>query len=191
ARVANNLGAGKPDLARRITTLGFLCTGVMVAVIAVVTSVMDQHIILLYTTDQDFLTTCRLVLPVFVVACSFEAVEVLGAGALTGMSQIHTVFWVSAIGTWFINLPVAYVGGITMGYGFPALWVDMLSMELVKVSNYSLALVRVRWADMADHVKETAEASIVVEQNNNGYTLPKPGQVKVKPISLKSNTHGT
>ncbi|KAG2513571.1 hypothetical protein JM18_008440 [Phytophthora kernoviae] len=107
------------------------------------------------------------------------------------MSQIHTVFWVSAIGTWFTNLPVAYAGGITMGYGFPALWVDMLSMELFKVSNYSLALVRVRWADMADHVKETAEASIVVEQNNNGYTLPKPGQVKVKPISLKSNMHGT
>ncbi|RLN67575.1 hypothetical protein BBJ29_001983 [Phytophthora kernoviae] len=218
ARVANYLGAGKPDLARRITALGFLCTGVMVAVIAVVTSVMDQHIISLYTTDQDLLTTCKLVLPVFVVACSFEAIEVLGAGALTGMSQVHTVFWVSAIGTWFINLPVAYVGGITMGYGFPALWVGVLSMELFKVSSYSLALVHVRWADMADRVKETAEASIDVEQSTeqfiaaagdaqpstpplapsplthhrkidkNAYTLPKPGHVKVKPISLKSNT---
>ncbi|RLN62739.1 hypothetical protein BBP00_00004571 [Phytophthora kernoviae] len=156
ARVANYLGAGKPDLARRITALGFLCTGVMVAVIAVVTSVMDQHIISLYTIDQDLLTTCKLVLPVFVVACSFEAIEVLGAGALTGMSQVHTVFWVSAIGTWFINLPVAYVGGITMGYGFPALWVGVLTLLTALLAHMVQADEGAKAEEMT--AKDTAQA---------------------------------
>ncbi|KAL3674960.1 hypothetical protein V7S43_000885 [Phytophthora oleae] len=164
-RVANYLGAGKPDLARRITGLGFICTMVVVVLIATITSVMDRHIIALYTTDQELLRTCKLVLPVFVVACAFEAVEILGAGALTGMSQVHTVFWTSAIATWFINLPVAYIGGITMGYGFPALWVGVLSMELFKVGSYSMALAHVRWSDMADRVKEAAEAAPEMEQS--------------------------
>ncbi|KAE9037791.1 hypothetical protein PR001_g8228 [Phytophthora rubi] len=164
-RVANYLGAGKPDLARRITGLGFICTMVVVVLIATVTSVMDRHIIALYTTDEELLTTCRLVLPVFVVACVFEAVEILCAGALTGMSQVQTVFWTSAIATWLINLPVAYVGGITLGYGFPALWVGVLSMELFKVGSYSLALARVRWGDMAERVKEAAEAAPDMEQS--------------------------
>ncbi|KAG6591038.1 Multidrug/Oligosaccharidyl-lipid/polysaccharide (MOP) Flippase Superfamily [Phytophthora cinnamomi] len=164
-RVANYLGAGKPDLARRITGLGFICTMVVVVLIATVTSVMDQHIITLYTTDKELLTMCKLVLPMFVVACIFEAIEILGAGALTGMSQVHTVFWTSAIATWLINLPVAYVGGITLGYGFPALWVGVLSMELFKVGSYSLALAHVRWGDMAERVKEAAEAAPDMEQS--------------------------
>jgi MATE family multidrug resistance protein len=164
-RVANYLGAGKPDLARRITGLGFICTMVVVVVIVTATSVMDQHIIALYTTDKDLLTTCQLVLPVFIAACVFEAVEILEAGALTGMSQVHTVLWTSAIATWLINLPVAYVGGITLGYGFPALWVGVLIMELFKVGSYSLALVRVRWSDVAQHVKEAAEATPEMEQS--------------------------
>ncbi|RLN27439.1 hypothetical protein BBO99_00007569 [Phytophthora kernoviae] len=106
------------------------------------------------------------------------------------MSQIHTVFWVSAIGTWFTNLPVAYAGGITMSYGFPALWVDMLSMELFKVSNYSLALVRVRWADMADHVKETAEASIVVEQSMAQFIAAAgDAQPSAPPLSPSVDSH--
>ncbi|KAH7488844.1 hypothetical protein KRP22_008519 [Phytophthora ramorum] len=164
-RVANYLGAGKPDLARRITGLGFICTMVVVVLIATVASVMDQHIIALYTTDKELLTTCKLVLPVFLAACVFEAVEILGAGALTGMSQVHTVFWTSAIATWLINLPVAYIGGITMGYGFPALWVGVLSMELFKVGSYSLTLSHVRWGDMAERVKEAAESAPDMEQS--------------------------
>ncbi|GMF19825.1 unnamed protein product [Phytophthora lilii] len=91
-RVANYLGAGKPDLARRVTGLGFICTMVVVVLIATATSVMDQHIIALYTTDQELLTTCRLVLPLFVAACVFEAVEILGAGALTGMRWVFSCF---------------------------------------------------------------------------------------------------
>ncbi|KAF4132976.1 MatE [Phytophthora infestans] len=156
ARVANYLGAGKPDLARRITGLGFICTMVVVVLIAAATSLMDQHIIALYTTDTDLLTTCKLVLPIFVVACAFEAVEILGAGALTGMS---------AIATWFINLPVAYIGGITLGYGFPALWVGVLSMEFFKVSSYTLVLAHVRWSDVAERVKAAVEAAPEMEQS--------------------------
>ncbi|KAG3109635.1 hypothetical protein PI125_g10745 [Phytophthora idaei] len=192
-RVANYLGAGKPDLARRITGLGFICTMVLVVLIATATSLMDQHIIALYTSDTNLLTTCKLVLPIFVVACAFEAVEILGAGALTGMSQVHTVFWTSAFATWFINLPVAYVGGITMGYGFPALWVGVLSMELFKVSSYSLALAHVRWSDMAERVKEAAEAAPEMEQSTAQFVAAaadiQPTTPPLMASALERNRH--
>lgn len=75
------------------------------------------------------------------------------------------MFWTSAIATWLINLPVAYIGGITMGYGFPGLWVGVLCMELFKVGSYSLALARVQWGEMAERVKEAAEAAPEMEQS--------------------------
>lgn len=84
-RVANYLGAGKPYLARRITVLGFACTMVVVLFIVTATSIMEQHIIALYTTDVKLLQTCKTVTPIFIVACAFEAIEIIGAGALIGM----------------------------------------------------------------------------------------------------------
>ena len=80
-------------------------------------------------------------------------------------SQVHTVFWTSAIATWLVNLPVAYVGGITMDYGFLALWIGVLSMELFKITSYSLVLTRVEWDKMAQYVQKTAEAAPEMEQS--------------------------
>ncbi|CAH0515798.1 unnamed protein product [Peronospora belbahrii] len=170
-RVANYLGAGKPELARRITGLGFICTMVVVVFIATVTSILDNRIIALFTTDEELLTTCKLVLPIFIIACGFEAMEILGAGALTGMSQVQTVFWTSAIATWLVNLPVAYIGGIIMGYGFPALWLGVLSMELFKVISYLLALTRIEWDKMAECVKKAAEVAPGMKQSTASFIL--------------------
>ncbi|RLN87496.1 hypothetical protein BBJ28_00004791 [Nothophytophthora sp. Chile5] len=194
-RVANYLGAGKPHLARRVTALGFACTGVVVALLAVATSLLDQRIIAIYTADPELLAICKRVLPVFIAAYVFESGEVLCAGVLTGMSQVKTVFWTSAMATWLINLPVAYIGGafpafttltkplflelmmallhplagLTLGFGFPALWVGVLSMEIFKVSSYVLALSRVHWDDAAARVMLEMEATPTTEQGAVGF----------------------
>lgn len=58
-------------------------------------------------------------------------------------------FVTSTIATWCINLPVAYVGGIVLGAGFPALWIGVLAMEVFKLLTYALCLARVDWAAMS------------------------------------------
>lgn len=76
------------------------------------------------------------------------------------------IFWTSTIATWCINLPVAYIGAVTLGYGFPALWIGILAMEIVKLSSYAFVLHRVDWDDMAQravaamaHAPEASETS--------------------------------
>lgn len=49
--------------------------------------------------------------------------------------------------------------GLVLGFGFPALWVGVLSMELFKLGSYSVALVRVRWSDMADRAVSAMRAA--------------------------------
>lgn len=106
-RVANYLGAGKPDLARRITGLGFTCTMVVVVIIATATSILDNRIIAVFTKDEELLTTCKVVLPVFVVACGFEAMEILGAGALTGMRCVRASLPLLCTGLAYVLLSAA------------------------------------------------------------------------------------
>jgi hypothetical protein len=55
------------------------------------------------------------------------------------------IFWTSTIATWCVNMPVAYVGGITLGFGFPALWCGVLFMEIAKLLMYATCLARVDW----------------------------------------------
>ncbi|KAF1333686.1 Multidrug/oligosaccharidyl-lipid/polysaccharide, partial [Globisporangium splendens] len=141
-RVANYLGTGEPQRAQQVARLGFLCTFIVVSLLAVVTSRFDRDVVAIYTNDEQLMATCQQVLPIFICVYFLESIEMLCGGVLTGMSQVKVIFWTSTIATWCINVPVAYVGGITLGFGFPALWCGVLFMEIVKLLTYATCLVR-------------------------------------------------
>lgn len=84
-RVANYLGAGEPQRAQKVAKLGFLCTTVVVALLAFVTNQFDRDVIAIYTTDEELLRACRQVLPIFICAYVVESFEMLCGGVLTGM----------------------------------------------------------------------------------------------------------
>lgn len=55
-----------------------------------------------------------------------------------------------------------------MGYGFPALWIGILSMELVKLCSYAFVLQRVDWDEMAQRaVAAMAHAPEASDPNAN------------------------
>ncbi|TYZ65463.1 hypothetical protein PybrP1_005027 [[Pythium] brassicae (nom. inval.)] len=161
-RVANYLGAGDPRRAQQVARLGLLCTAVVVALLAFVTNQFDRDVIAVYTTDDALLRACTQVLPIFICAFVVESYEMLLGGVLTGMSQVKVNFVTSTIATWCINLPVAYVGGIVLGAGFPALWVGVLAMEVFKLLTYALCLARVDWTAMS--ARAVAAMEVAPEQ---------------------------
>ncbi|TMW55816.1 hypothetical protein Poli38472_008464 [Pythium oligandrum] len=158
-RVANYLGAGEPGRAKCVATLGLICTLLVVGLLALITSWFDKDVIAIYTGDPALLDACKRVLPIFIVAYVVESVEMLFGGILTGMSQVKVIFWTSTIATWFINLPVAYVGGLTMGFGFPVLWIGVLSVEIFKLSVCAVSLWRVNWHSMSERAVNAMEAA--------------------------------
>ncbi|DAZ94753.1 TPA: hypothetical protein N0F65_011569 [Lagenidium giganteum] len=158
-RVANYLGAGQPARAKAIAKLGLLCTVCVVSALAVCTAMFDWQLIAVYTNDAELMRVCRGVLPIFICAYVVESIEMLFGGVLTGMGQVKVIFWASTLTTWCVNLTVAYIGGITMGYGLPALWIGVLSMEVLKLLTYVVALQRTDWQRMADRAMEAMEAA--------------------------------
>lgn len=87
-RVANYLGAGEPQRAQKVAKLGFLCTAVVVSLLAFVTNQFDRDVIAIYTTDEKLLRACRQVLPIFICAYVIESFEILCGGVLTGMRYV-------------------------------------------------------------------------------------------------------
>lgn len=77
----------------------------------------------------------------------------------TCCSKVKVNFVASTIATWFVNLPIAYIGGIVLGFGFPALWVGVFAMELFKLLVYAICLSRISWSDMSARAMAAMEVA--------------------------------
>lgn len=158
-RVANCLGANRPQAAKALAKLGLLCTLLCVALLATVTFSLREAFFQIYTTDAELLTLCMLVQPLFIVGFMIEAVEMLTSSVLNAMGEAAIVAWTSSITTWCIELPLAYVGAITFGYGFSALWVSICTIEVIRLAVYWTKLARVDWNRMAHNAMENMEVA--------------------------------
>lgn len=158
-RVANYLGANRPEAAKALALLGFGCTVVTVVTLAILTLVLRETVYRLYTNDDDLLNLCVLVQPIFVTGYMIDSIEVLTSSVLTAMGEVAITAWTSSLATWLIELPIAYFGGVVFGFGFPALWYAVCVMELVKLTIYLIKLSRTDWGEMAQRAADTMEAT--------------------------------
>lgn len=165
-RVANYLGANRPKAARLLAVLGGCCTVVTVLALAIATVVVRENIFLAFTDVDDLLQLCLLVLPIFVVDFILDSVDVLVTAVLTAMSEAAITAWVSSLGTWVVELPLAYFGAITLGYGFPALWYAIGIMEITKLGIYAVVMARVDWTAMAHRAATNMENPDAVQSDS-------------------------
>ncbi|KAF1322111.1 Multidrug/oligosaccharidyl-lipid/polysaccharide, partial [Globisporangium splendens] len=158
-RVANYLGANRPQAAKTLGMLGFVCTIATVITLATLTLSFHEAIFRVYTSDDDLLKLCMLVQPIFVCAYMIESIEMLTSSILTAMGQVKVTAWTSSLSVWFVELPFAYVGGVVLGYGFKALWYGICVMEVIKLCVFVFTLSRTDWQEMARIAVDTMEAN--------------------------------
>lgn len=158
-RVANYLGANRPQAAKALGKLGLICTVMCVALLAIVTFSMREAFFQLYTMDDELLKLCMLVQPLFIGGFIIEAIEMLTSSVLNAMGEAAIVAWTSSITTWCIELPLAYVGAIKLGFGFPALWYSICTIEVIRLAVYWTKLARVDWNRMAHNAMEKMEVA--------------------------------
>lgn len=164
-RVSNLLGANRPKAAKMLSILGFKCTVITVTLLASGALVIRTDVFRLYTDDNDLLTICASVLPLFIVAFMVEATEMVSASILAAMGQVHITAWTSALSTWLVELPTAYVFAVVLDGGFPALWYSICLMEMLKLVVYIFVLRRIDYAEMA----RVAVKNMEVESNKEGF----------------------
>ncbi|ETM48734.1 hypothetical protein, variant [Phytophthora nicotianae P10297] len=178
-RVANYLGAGRPKAARVLGFLGFMCTVGTVVTLAIVTLMLRETLFRLYTNDDTLLQLCMLVQPIFITGYMIESLEILTSSVLAAMGEVAVTAWVSSLSVWFIELPIAYFGGVTMGLGFSALWYGVCTMEVLKLATFSFVLSRTDWTEMAEravkNMEATSDSDTGVEQESLQFAMTEGG----------------
>lgn len=143
--VANYMGCGRPKAAFGIFKIGL--TGGMVVVVLTVTviSIFPKKVFGIYSNDPNIINQCIDVTSYFLVAIALSLVENMIASALTGMGRPKLAFYVSFIGTWFIQIPLAYFLGFKANMGLKALWIPMLVMEMFKFVAFTVIIFTIDW----------------------------------------------
>jgi MATE family multidrug resistance protein len=113
-RVGFNLGAGRPDLARRTARVAVAST-VLIAMVCAFAVVVGREVIAgLYTKDGTVLVLAAELMLFVAVFQLFDNCQATAIGALRGYKDTRVPMLMTLIGYWFIGLPVA----TTLGFGW-------------------------------------------------------------------------
>lgn len=95
------------------------------------------------------------------IACAMQiadAVAMVGQGALVGAGDTRFVLWSSLAPAWLLNLPLAWLLAVELGYGGAGAWCS-LTLEIAAVA--AICVVRLRgdrWLDIGEREADREDA---------------------------------
>jgi len=134
--VGQNLGAGAPDRARRVTWLGIAVTAGGLAVVGVVQWFVPGSIVTVLAPDlgSEAAALSRTYLRVLAYGYPAIGAAYLLEAGFNGARRTRTSFVATLLQFWAVRLPLAAAGALLLGYGVVAVfWAVTLSNVAVAV----------------------------------------------------------
>jgi len=130
-RVGQSLGRGNPEQARFSGVTGiFLCVGIMV-LSALTMILFRDHIVALYTRNPEVTAMALSLLWVAAAFQLFDGLQVAASGVLRGYKDTRVPMIMTLVAYWFVGFPVAWIGGIVLGFGPIVIWLGLIAGLLV------------------------------------------------------------
>lgn len=164
-RVANFLGANKPEAAQRTLRVGFVLGGITAAASALSVYLFQAPIIAIFTPDAAIEAEMSSVLPVFCLAVFISGLHIILAAVVEAMSLARTLVTITLSGSWLVTLPMVYLLGIALHGGLRGLWWGSVMGESVKFTLMATVLYRIDWAEMARRAVKQSEGETLMDKS--------------------------
>ena len=128
--VGQSLGAKEPKKAELCGYTAYWMGAALMAAIGVMFVLFPGQIMGFFTNDAEVVRLGTMPLRVMGVAQPFLAAAMIFAGALRGAGDTRFPMIITAAAIWLIRLPLAYVLGVTLGWGLVGAWTAM-SLDMV------------------------------------------------------------
>lgn len=122
ALVAQKLGAGEPDTARKVARIAALDAVVLLTIFGVSAFLLRDAILPVFTKHDEVLGIGRRTMVVLMVAQPFMAMGIVLAQSLRGAGRTKEALRVSVVGAVFVRLSFTWFFGIACGLGLPGVW---------------------------------------------------------------------
>ncbi len=120
--VGQALGAGRPGRARRAVRLAAVQGVGIMAVMAVVFVAVPDLLTGVFGAEPAVQALARQVLLLYAAVQVFDALAVVGLGALGGAGDTRFVLWLSVGMAWLVKLPVAWWLSVGLDMGVVGAW---------------------------------------------------------------------
>lgn len=126
-RVGNAVGRQSRLLVRRAGVAAFVLSAVFMSLCALLFLTANDWLVSLYIRDNPEVMT--LAASLLIMAGIFQlsdGIQVVGVGALRGLSDVNVPTIITLFAYWVVAMPVSYLLGIRMGMGAAGVWVGLL-----------------------------------------------------------------
>ncbi|XP_074572903.1 protein DETOXIFICATION 49-like [Curcuma longa] len=175
-RIANELGADRPDRAHRAANVGLACSAVL-GLLAFLFAVAVRHVWpSMFTSDASIVALTATVLPV-VGACELgNCPQTVGCGVLRGSARPRVGANINLGSFYGVGMPVAMALAFWAQWDFIGLWIGMLAAQAACVTLMLLVVRRTDWELLAQRARQLIggrldsaaadEAAVVAVQND-------------------------
>ncbi|MQL83610.1 hypothetical protein Taro_016093 [Colocasia esculenta] len=152
-RVGNELGANRPDRARRAANVGLRCS-VALGLTALCFAVSVRHVwAVMFTADTDIMALTACVLPIIGMCELGNCPQTTGCGVLRGSARPRTGANINLGSFYGVGMPVAVGLAFFAGFDFEGLWLGMLAAQATCVVLMLAVIARTNWDAEAERAQ--------------------------------------
>ncbi|WOK99015.1 protein DETOXIFICATION 49-like [Canna indica] len=153
-RVGNELGANRPDCARRAASVGLSCS-VALGMLALFFAVSVRHVwATMFTADAAILGLTASVLPILGLCELGNCPQTTGCGVLRGSARPRAGANVNLGSFYAVGTPVAIGLAFFTGLDFKGLWLGLLAAQATCMALMLVVIQRTDWSKQAERAQQ-------------------------------------
>ncbi|GJT48933.1 DETOXIFICATION 49-like protein [Tanacetum coccineum] len=153
-RVGNELGAGRPEKAKRAAIVGLGCSFFLGFSALFFAASVRNLWATMFTQDKEIIALTSMVLPIIGLCELGNCPQTTGCGVLRGTARPKIGANINLGCFYLVGMPVAVALGFFLGFDFEGLWLGMLAAQMSCVVTMLVVLGRTDWETEAERAKE-------------------------------------
>ncbi|CAI9768206.1 unnamed protein product [Fraxinus pennsylvanica] len=160
-RVGNELGAGRPENAKRATIVGLSGSFILGFSALFFTVSVRNNWAKLFTHDKEIIALTSLVLPIIGLCELGNCPQTTGCGVLRGTARPKVGANINLGCFYLVGMPVAVGLGFFLNFDFEGLWLGLLAAQASCMVTMMVVLLFTDWEFESQKAKELTGSSIV------------------------------
>ncbi|CAM0908082.1 unnamed protein product [Alopecurus aequalis] len=155
-RVSNELGAGKPEVAKLATRL-VLCMALSEGLVVAVTMILLRNFFgYMYSNEEEVVTYIARMMPVLAISFFIDGIHTSLSGVLTGCGQQKIGAHVNLAAYYLVGIPMAVVLAFVLHLNGMGLWLGIVCGSLTKLLLLMWIVLSINWENEGIKAKDMA-----------------------------------
>ncbi|KAG9449024.1 hypothetical protein H6P81_008989 [Aristolochia fimbriata] len=153
-RVANELGAGKPQAARLVVFVVMILAVTETAIISSVVFGIRRILGYAFSNEKEVIDYVTSMVPLICISIIMDSLQGVLSGVARGCGWQHLGAFVNLGAFYLVGIPIAAVLGFLVHFRGRGLWIGILSGATVQTILLSLITGRTNWQNQANKARE-------------------------------------